>query len=158
MTTYHTRTAQTTQEWQARVEQQIQARRVAIGAFLGRHLLPASTQAVGDDTLLHGLLWQHDEVPGGWRWHRTRPGIITPDQSTPAGQEIACQLGEIPHVAENLLLPGGMPASAVRAESQTLMWPHVELYQQRLWVVWPSPLSLIDQRRVDLRVWQEHTS
>lgn len=151
MVTYRTRTGQEAHLWQQRLEAQVQRRCEQIQALLDHHLLPPDTEPVGDENLLIGLLWGAETpVPAGWRHHRTRSGVITPDQSTPHGQALAQDLGAVVHGNGALLLPGGMPASV--QTNGRLVLPQVRCEHEYLWAVWPCPLP--DTVPVDPDVWE----
>lgn len=151
MITYRTRTGQDAQLWQQRLEEQLRLRWEQIQAVLHTHLFPPDTEPVGDPNLLFGLGWDTDAPPPpGWRPHRSRVGVIVPDQSTTHGQAAAQDLGAITHGNGALLLPGGMPPSA--QIDGRLVLPQVQCEHEYLWVHWPRPLP--DDVPVDPQVWE----
>lgn len=150
---YRLLTVEDTTAWKRSCEDQAQHRRAAISVFLSEYLLPADTRLVGDDNLLLGLLWEQDPLPQGWRRHRVRAGVITPDTDTPAGQEIARALAALPHANHLLLLPGRMPPSLTTERGHTVV-PATAEHEDRLTVTWPQPLPGEVRDRLDHHLWQ----
>lgn len=151
MTTYRTREPHHAHQWQQTLDQHAHARRRQIDTFLAAHLLPAATTAIGDDTLLVGLVWDSESLPSGWRAHRSRPGVICPDQTTEQGQRLAQDLGSITHTNGLLLLPGAMPPRITTADGREV-FAQVQLADEVLWVSWPGALP--ENTPIDPQVWE----
>lgn len=150
VTTYRTREPHHLHQWKQILDKHAHHRRVQINTFLATHLLPTTSTAIGDETLLDGLVWDQEPLPAGWRAHRSRAGVICPDQSTEEGQRLAQDLGQITHTNWRLLLPGSMPPRITTTSGE--VFPQLHIACEALWVIWSAPLP--EATPIDPYVWE----